>query len=405
MKTPSIAISYKTFQANCEPWLKIIRYNESGLVINFVGDHFYTIPQLLSDKNLTRNVLGKYYNRYILLYAELSSSTSLEDLRQQLVQVATARRISFHANDTFEQIVETLIKEGYEIAYFISRVEKLFIEKSDLLSKLEFIARNHRISFLYFSELNLSNPMFYEQQREYSSMFQNILYQEIYNLFDAEQFVTYNENLWEITLPSKLKSEIIKTCGGNLWLLRQAVRLFRNNPKSPVEQILNAPELLTKALASWSQLFPNEQKVIKELIFENKQNVSDVAALDYLFKIKLLIKDGLIYKLNIPLLEKVFQKDIKKEGFFIERGNTFYANHNLSNVLTYKEEQLLRFFMKHNKTLVKREKICDEVWNSEDVTDWALEKTVSKLRKKLISIGLPREILATKKGVGYVFHA
>lgn len=405
MKDKTIAVSYKTFRGNCESWLRVVRYNESGIVINFVGDHFYTVPQMLLDKKLTKEALGRYHNRYILLYSELSSSTSLEDLRQQLLQAAIARKINLHVDDSFEQLLETIIKEGYEIAYFISRVENFFMEKSNLLSKLEFLARNHRISFLYFSELNLSNPQFHEQQREYTSMFQNIIYQEIYDQHNAEEFVTFNENLWDVTLPSSLKTRVLQECGGNLWLLRQAVRQYRNNQNISIEHILKAPELLTKAVASWNQLFPNEQKVIEELIFSDQQNVSDVAALDYLFRIKLLVREGLSCKLTIPLLKIASQKTIQKDGFYIERGNTYYNNSNLSNVLTFKEEQLLRFFMKNTRTLVKREKICEVVWNSEEVTDWALEKTISKLRKKLISIGLPREVLTTKKGVGYVFNA
>lgn len=399
----NLAISSETFLYNSEKWLKVIRYNESGLVLNFVGDHFYTIPELLRNKLLLKKLLGKYHKRYIFSYIELTSNSEIDEFRDELFNAALTRDINLHQKDTLEQLIDALVKDGYEVVFFLSRVEKPFLEKSDLLSKLEFVSRNHRVSFLYFSELNLTNPQFYEQQRDYPSMFQNIIYQEIYGIKDAAEFISYNENLWGVSLPPLLKTQIIEQCGGNLWLLRQAVRLFRNNPDFTSDQIFRSAEILTKALASWKQLFPNEQQVIEEVIVKKQKNISDITAFEYLLRIKLIEKDQLGYRLTIPLLITVSQNDINKEGFYIESGNTFYNNLNLSQTLTYKEEQLLRFFMKNSNVLVGREKIGEIVWGSKDFTVWALEKTVSKLRKKLISIGLSQDIILTKKGVGYVF--
>ncbi len=69
--------------------------------------------------------------------------------------------------------------------------------------------------------------------------------------------------------------------------------------------------------------------------------------------------------------------------------------------LTKNEFQILRVLFERAQTVVSREELMQELWNSDlFVDDNTLTVNVARLRKKLADMGLPN-LIATKKGVGY----
>lgn len=69
--------------------------------------------------------------------------------------------------------------------------------------------------------------------------------------------------------------------------------------------------------------------------------------------------------------------------------------------LTKNEFQILRVLFERAQTVVSREELMQELWNSDlFVDDNTLTVNVARLRKKLADMGLPN-LIVTKKGVGY----
>ena len=63
--------------------------------------------------------------------------------------------------------------------------------------------------------------------------------------------------------------------------------------------------------------------------------------------------------------------------------------------------QILRIILKDKGKVVSREKLMEELWESESFVDEnTLTVNINRLRKKLASAGLD-EFIATKFGVGY----
>jgi len=72
--------------------------------------------------------------------------------------------------------------------------------------------------------------------------------------------------------------------------------------------------------------------------------------------------------------------------------------------LTKNELKILRLLMEHKNSVVTREEIMQNLWDSESfVDDNTLTVNVNRLRKKLSEAGL-HEFIVTKKGVGYRVH-
>ena len=72
--------------------------------------------------------------------------------------------------------------------------------------------------------------------------------------------------------------------------------------------------------------------------------------------------------------------------------------------LTKNELKILRILMEHKNSVVTREEIMQNLWDSESfVDDNTLTVNINRLRKKLSKAGL-HDFIATKKGVGYWIH-
>ncbi len=72
--------------------------------------------------------------------------------------------------------------------------------------------------------------------------------------------------------------------------------------------------------------------------------------------------------------------------------------------LTPKEFDLLRFFMRHPKHVMKREQILQDIWGYDfNGEDNVLEVYIGYLRKKTEAGNEPR-LIQTVRGVGYVLR-
>lgn len=72
--------------------------------------------------------------------------------------------------------------------------------------------------------------------------------------------------------------------------------------------------------------------------------------------------------------------------------------------LSKNEYVILQFLMERNGTVVSREDLMERLWgNDEFVDDNTLTVNVTRVRKKLESLGCP-DYLKTKKGIGYILE-
>lgn len=69
--------------------------------------------------------------------------------------------------------------------------------------------------------------------------------------------------------------------------------------------------------------------------------------------------------------------------------------------LTKNDFKILQLLMENVKKIVKRERIIEKLWESDDfIDDNTLTVNITRLRKKLEDIGL-KDFILTKKGIGY----
>lgn len=117
---------------------------------------------------------------------------------------------------------------------------------------------------------------------------------------------------------------------------------------------------------------------------------------EYLLKTGLITMDG---KYINPIFKAFVDKN--KESF---GSGAHIAKGSLKERLTGQELLLLNFLESKNSVLATRDEVSQALWTNrweEDQSDWAIDKTVSRLRQKLIQAGYKKS-LKTIKGKGFI---
>src|SRR3989344_4047809 len=84
MKKVVNSLTEEALEADARRWLNIIRYHESGTIIQLQNDAVYRVNQLINDKKLLKKILGKYYRKYLLGYISLSENNLLKVIEEKV---------------------------------------------------------------------------------------------------------------------------------------------------------------------------------------------------------------------------------------------------------------------------------------------------------------------------------
>ncbi|GHU66412.1 DNA-binding response regulator [Clostridia bacterium] len=94
--------------------------------------------------------------------------------------------------------------------------------------------------------------------------------------------------------------------------------------------------------------------------------------------------------------------EVTVRGLSLNLNNSSVSHGDGTRELTKNEVRILRLLMAHAGTIVSREKIMTELWQSDEfVDDNTLTVNINRLRKKLAEIGAAG-FIGTKKGQGYM---
>ncbi len=107
------------------------------------------------------------------------------------------------------------------------------------------------------------------------------------------------------------------------------------------------------------------------------------------------------------ILKRTYHEDqgrlLEANGVLLDLGRGSAAYQGQSVELTKNEMRILGLLMRKQGTIVSRDEIMTDLWQSEEfVDDNTLTVNINRLRRKLESIGVPQDYLSTKRGLGYM---
>lgn len=264
-------ITEKTFEERVSEWLGIIASGEAGSILFFPKtDRHRRLPQLLSDKKLLQRSLKKPQKYpFLILDLDLFPIEEREDLEEYIAHQLNNLKLGRNYAK-FSQWVSFLKKEKLQLVLIVANAEKLLKPSYHpiLFFLASLIEKNPPFQGLLFFEKDILHPQYFDLVSTRTVFFQNLLYYSLYSEKDIAQFIFYLSRKWDLKIPKKVSQAVIENCGGHFWLVKEAVRCFRQSGE--VENIFDHEAMNFRLEGIYNSLLESEKLVLKKIVFGQK---------------------------------------------------------------------------------------------------------------------------------------
>jgi len=187
---------------------------------------------------------------------------------------------------------------------------------------------------------------------------------------DIERITEY------LGLTKTKREEIIKLGGGHIMLTRLLAMAWQQGTRLEPENLVSDERISFACEEIWENLSQEERQFLKATLRGERKAIPK--EVEFLFKTGVLSEDKKSFSFFSPLFKSWVEKNHQDK-------ETTY----LKNEFTQKEKLLWELLLAKKEEIVDREGVVAAVWpeyaQSEDlaVSDWAIDRLVSRLRKKL----------------------
>jgi hypothetical protein len=209
---------------------------------------------------------------------------------------------------------------------------------------------------------------------------------------ETRHFIAYLERSLEMSNTFSCQ-DIHQETGGHLWLTKEIVRQ-QKNASLGLKEILNSPAYKAKAELLY-QSFPQELKESIRALMQNN-TIPYPYAIDQA-KTLGVFRDTLM----LPGYIKQCAATEQTHAFLVNADQLLLNQVNVTAIFSQPEQKVLRQFFAKPTNLVTRDEIAQALWSGTDYTDWALDRAMFRLKKKLSRLGLPDSFISNVRGAGY----
>lgn len=400
----TLPITEETFERETSKWLETIAHGECGSVLFFPKqDRFWRLPQLLKDENLLKKYLKKPEN-YLLLILDFNISpiSKLGDLEEYLID--QINRVLEYSYTKFDQWLNFAKKENRRLVLLVIDADKLLEKKFQpifyLLARL--YEENLPVQTLLFFERDITHPDYFDLVSTRTTLFENLFHYPLYKRKDVEHFISYYNHKWNLSMPQDLYREIVQQCGGHFWLVKQAVRYFRQ--KQTKKDIFTHRDIKLRIAGIYNSLLESEKSVLKKITFGKKSfDGVEEHSLRFLQRMNLIENDKITIPLLVDYIKSLQETDIQ---IGVEGGNVLLNGVPIDVYFSKKEHNVLRELVNQKGKIVSRDRIAEIIWSKdtdEKYSDWAIDQTIARIRKKLGKLYVSPKNILTARGKGYRF--
>jgi len=300
--------------------------------------------------------------------------------------------------------VKSFVARGYRLVFILGYFYKLNYEATflDGLFGLHQIDRR-KVSFIFTSAKNI----FVEESiRRFGQLtellLQNIVYFPLFSEKDS-RFVVENLSLrYHYPVDNAQKKLILAVAGGHPTLILHCLRIFSQNPNLRDVRLIGEKTEIKMVLENIWESFTSEEKNLL-LRIVNGPIVANKGFLDHLLNLG-VIKENRIYP---ALFENFINTRTLKPSCLVtntENRQLLVNGFPPKGKITSRDYRLLSLFLKKPGQIISRDEIAETLWqgNSYDkYSDWAIDRAIFTLRKRLKEWAISSSCLQTTKGLGY----
>lgn len=339
-----------------------IKYGESGVFFWFPGSGMTTIlNDIFTSKILLKKHLGVLSNqlKIINIFGHLAEKRTLESL---------LNAGGFLNETELKKTTNNLLNEGFEVVFIIGRIDdystkeklavlKLFVKINAINSRRIHILFNTVDKPWFVKALNKNPELLVLANRlKIIPVLNDSLLTEY--IINKAQGYNFNINLSTINY-------IQETYGGILQLTKEYLRSHGNT------QLLDL-----KLKIIWNSIPKTYKDILKNKASKDSLDLKELGVIDLN-----------VFKNNVRILESNPTKILNK-------------------ILTTEELALYNYLKDHGSKTLSKDTIISILRPTKelDSTVWAIDKAISRFRKKLAKSGIDPTKFKTLKGKGYIWE-
>lgn len=293
-----------------------------------------------------------------------------------------------------KEMAAVLLKENFYLTIILSRFDRLlplFSEQffANLQSVID-LSQEH-INYVFTSYLPLQS-MYREIHLSASfSMLTKTYYLKPGTAQDVMPIIAAFEHKRQVCFPDTIKALLIRLTGGHVQLLQLCLIMLSEQHTSE-----NVTEATLRLILGSDERIMLQCDEIFESLTHQEQTYLLAEGTNRPDPTEYLLETGIVTDHTAgTIFSPLFDAYLAKKRLESRQPSSPYGD------LTKKELLLLNYFIDHKGEICSRDNIILAVWPEfEDISDWALDQLVSRLRRKLDSQQVPMKI-KTNRGVGY----
>lgn len=394
-------VTAKTMENLASSWVRFIKFREVGFFIwPPKSNAARRIVQFLHDDSLQKTFdIDSYKTLFIYLDFQEEPNVKVPQLKEMVLhELGRSLSGNVSLNGSFDML-ETLIrlqKKGHEIVFFITGVDEMLRKENMFILKelISIYERLQNIPVLFFTSTYIT-PVMKKKLFEKHALVSNFFYKPIYSTEDSEQFFNFTKSRWHIRVHDNQKSWILENCSGRLGLIKNALRLVRDNPSLTPEELAAHPSMIDRVRAIFDAIPSEVTAVLSEIIKKSYRYKSqDKDVIDYLINVGMIEEHNKTYTIFPPYLQNAPLPNYQTPIRFTD----------LEVMLTGQERRVFKHLSQSTNTIFSRMSFAELMWESdvdEQYSDWAIDQLVHRIREKLEKTKAPYELI-TKKGHGFI---
>ncbi len=322
---------------------------------------------------------------------ETIQNSSVKKRVSQLFLDSIQSRDVFLTIDSIKKSLLLIIHEGYLPTIFFTRFDRMveastpsfFANFQGLLD-----ATHGKLAYVFTGARPLDQLAPKIFTKHVLSIFADTVYLKPARSSDVKIVLEAFVNESKLNLAEEIKQKLLQIVDGyNQYLQYALIILKEKNEKIPKElfDLLFLDERIgLQSEELWESLTESEKKVLEKIVLKKSVTEDNEKEASYLFKSGFLNEKKQLFSV---LFEEYIKEKIKSKK----------DNHTLE--LSKKEHMLLTFLEGRINDVCEREEIIEYVWpeaESLGVSDWAIDRLVSRLRGKLKQQHTGFEIITIK---------
>lgn len=407
---------YQSFDANFEFWQEL--FPKKKIDFLFIS--------LDLTKLLDISPLGFYKLLLNRLYKTITSNIkekTVLDQSKEILNESKDKQDLFTIFSSVEELIKLITQVlGYKLCILIDDFATVADFNKQFFNSLKAIRNINKwkVTLAFSSNRDLLTTLNLKILDELYDIFLNKKFW-LKPISEKEAFLGMEE--WEkergIKLPKQVKKKFFKISGGHPGYMRALSRVYFDQDEKlsifdekNIEKLADSDPVRARSEKLWTRLLDEYKEFLTKFINNPDVNTNH--------KSKYLENTGVIQirknqrKLFSPLLEYFIKshlrfkpkKDISiKESLHIEpKTKTIYVDGKpLAKEPTNSEYKILQLLYKNKGNIVSREELSETLWGTnavEKYSDWAIDRTVSRIRKKIGDSASNPRFIQTIKGRG-----